>query len=337
MELAAGRRAAAEQVLLELIRDFPNHPARSYAEQTLLALRGPPPEPSGPRPTNTATRAETRPPSLEELLRNEHPTGLARAELVVGQAINGFAVGLELCGLASCNDTRLAVAMFMSGTALGIVGALVLTPEGITEGNTAAINTGMLWGFWNGLALTFGIAAPDSPDGRALAAALIGGQLVGLAAGELAYLRFAPGAGDVSFASSAGFWPGLLTFLIAEAAQSDTSNVQATILATLAVSDLGLVAGSFLTKSVPMSRGRVLLIDLGGAVGFLFGLGVDFLAQGSHTGRQDLLGFGALGTVLGLGTMTFLTRNWDLPEIGATTVGIVPVRGGAEALVGFAF
>src|SRR2546422_549044 len=69
---------------------------------------------------------------LGELLRDEKPSGLARAELASGQTLHGAILGIELCVIAECKDARAWVALPMVGAGLGLTGSLLLLPEGVT-------------------------------------------------------------------------------------------------------------------------------------------------------------------------------------------------------------
>ena len=73
------------------------------------------------------------------------------------------------------------------------------------------------------------------------------------------------------------------------------------------VGDLGLIAGGVASEYYPMSRGRTILVDLGGILGFLAGGAV---ALGSSSAKPLLI-----STALGLGLAVAFTSEWDAPEV----------------------
>jgi hypothetical protein len=97
-----------------------------------------------------------------------------------------------------------------------------------------------------------------------------------------------------------------------------------------------VLAGALLAHSVPMTTSRVLLIDAGGLLGTLSGLGLAVLAQGDDVHAAATLVPGLLGTLTGLGVAYYLTQDWDSAEDTAATqlhMGLAPIRGGALASV----
>ena len=108
-----------------------------------------------------------------------------------------------------------------------------------------------------------------------------------------------------------------------------------TLRRTVVLGDLGLVAGALIAHQVPMSRGRTLIIDLGGVLGSLAG-GLFTLSTSSDQTAGGVLftttaaGLAAVGAALGLGAAAYFTRDWndhDDDGPGLTTM-VTPVRGG---------
>ena len=113
----------------------------------------------------------------------------------------------------------------------------------------------------------------------------------------------------------------------------------------LAASDLGLIGGSILSRYYPMSRGRTLIIDAGGIIGILLGAGANVIIATSADDLSQFVGFGimAASTAGGLALATYLTRDWDVPDV-PIHASIVPVSdpktgriAGASGVLGFAF
>jgi hypothetical protein len=74
-------------------------------------------------------------------------------------------------------------------------------------------------------------------------------------------------------------------------------------------SDLFVLGTGLATKDVKMSRARVRLINLGGALGIVFGFGIDLLLQPEEA--STIMAIAGLGSVGGLALGTTLTKNYD--------------------------
>jgi hypothetical protein len=164
-------------------------------------------------------------------------------------------------------------------------------------------------------------------------AMLMGGQVLGLGIGELSWRLTGASAGDVSLTGSGGIWTTALTMLTLAAADVH-ADARSTALAAMIASDLGLLGGAVLARYYPVSRGHALLLDLGGGLGTLIGLGSVVLLAGDHTDGRAAAAGAAAGAVAGLGLTAFLTRSWDLPDVPPVQVGVGPTQGGAIVLVG---
>jgi hypothetical protein len=262
----------------------------------------------------------------------EEPTPLARAELAIVQTAHGIALGAETCTLAECDDTRAWVLSMIGGGGLGLGLSLGWTGDGIKPGHALLLNSSVGWGFWNGLAIS-GVAGLD--DGREVAGFFMASKLTGLGLGFLLKGPWDPGAGDVALTNTVGIWSGVVV-LLAHAATGFEAREEAVWGTLLAAADAGLLGGALLSRRFPMSRGRTLMIDVGGVLGMLGGMGVMLLLQGDDVEDAPLFTSAIVGTVAGLGTATYLTRNWDVPDVPGE-LAIVPTEGGALALYGARF
>lgn len=277
--------------------------------------------PLGRVPPPASERAEPR--SLVDFLRHEKPTSLARAELTFFQTINGLGVGIETCLMFDCSDARAGVLSAMLGGGIGAGGALWFSADGITPGHALAINSGSAWGFWHGIALLNAL----NVNGTRGAGLLAGSQVLGTLLGHLAWTAFPVGAGDVSLANSGGIWAGLLTLEIDTIIGGNRSDA-ALWGSLLAGSDVGLVGGALLSRVVPMSRGRTFVLDAGGVLGGLVGMGIQFLVTGNANSSRAVASSAAVGMLAGLGTAAYLSRDWDLKDV-PVALGVTPTRGGA--------
>ncbi len=332
--LASGDTSGAVATLESLRRDHPHHPAAARATHLLSILSssparlgnsaiGVPPPPTG-----------TPPPPPADASMALQPTSSARAELIFFQTLHGLSLGLEMCALVECNSTQTWVLLPMLGTGAGLGLSFVLSSDGVTPGLARALTSGVEWGAWHAVALGVATEAFDQTPSVGLGLAL--GQLGGLGLGAGLYALLHPTAGQVSLTSSGGIWTTVVTLFTAELfrVQFDTSSL---FLTAMLASDAGLVAGGLLAANKPMSAGRVLLLDAGGLLGGLLGVGVDLLAQGDNPDETVLGGLGLVGTVGGLSLSYWLTRSWDARP-GAPASSLSPtlafVRGGAVAGIG---
>ncbi|NOJ94445.1 hypothetical protein HMI51_16095 [Corallococcus coralloides] len=78
----------------------------------------------------------------------------------------------------------------------------------------------------------------------------------------------------------------------------------------------------------------MLLIDAGGILGGLMGLSALFLVLDDDHGDALLVGT-AVGVLAGLGTATFLTRDFDAPD-NTPAVSVVPAAMGRHGGMGLA-
>jgi hypothetical protein len=290
--LAAGDRDAAAAELAELVRRFPDHPAAARARE--LALAG-----------DAVGAARTH---------GEQPTRLARAELGFWMTIHGVLAGLEVRELADLEGSRPTAAALMIGGAVGLGASLYASRGGITPGTALLLDSAITWGAWNSLAVV-----NDFPEDQTGAAVSLGAQAVGLGAGLVLSQSWHPRAGDVALANTTGFWVSILT-LLGHGVVDTEPEVRTIVLA----GDAGLVAGALLSQAYPMSRGRTLLIDTGGVLGFLTGALVSALAD-TDSAPATLTPM-LLGTAGGLAAATQLTADWDAPELpGGAHIGLGPV------------
>jgi hypothetical protein len=314
--LASGDTVRARQRLEDLVRAHPEHPAATRAKSVLADLPPAPPVVTVPLPPDEALRTET-------------PSRGARAELVLFQTLHGVVAGLELCQVIDCDDARPYAASLMSGGGLGLGLSILGTRQGVRAGHTAMMDSGVLWGAWNG----FGVSQIRESNEKALYASMLVGQAVGLGVGALAWNGPRPTAGQVATASAVGTWATLLTAFVHGMTEFDASG--RTIWTTLLLAgDAGLLAGAALAYRVPVSRGRVYLVNAGGILGLL--AGSIFVHYGEPSGPKIFVPLTA-GTVLGLGLAIYSTRGWDLPA-NAPSLAVVPQAGGGlSAVVGGRF
>ncbi|HZI14387.1 MAG TPA: hypothetical protein VE153_28735 [Myxococcus sp.] len=256
----------------------------------------------------------------------ERKSGGARAGLIVVQTIHGATQGILLCAIAECKDQGYSTASLL-GAGLGVAVSIVGTLDGITPGKSAAINAGTVWGFWFGLA---SIVALDTEGDDALATVMLSGAgFTGL--GLLVALAGEPTAGQVAMANSGGLWTGIVTALFL--ATLDEGDERSFFGAEMAATGGGLLAFSLLSRVVPVTRGRMLLIDAGGIIGGLAGAALVFSFTGNDLDDGDIIYLGAgMGTLGGLALTTYLTRNFDYRNMPEVTLAPTSTKHGGMGL-----
>jgi hypothetical protein len=252
------------------------------------------------------------------------------------QTLHGVALGLEVCAMAECQDAEPWVAAMMLGAGTGFAASHFITHKGVSPGLARALTNGTLWGAAHGLEVFFGAELDRGFDEELwLGASLALGQLGGVGVAALLHDALDPTAGQVSLASSGGIWANVITGEVLGILEPDSSGGSLAWL-LMATGDVGLVAGGLLGSYQPMTASRVLMIDAGGVLGSLVGLGLGVLVAPDDFGDPDtrvMFGVGLIGTLTGLGSAYYLTNEWDASDDAAQsttpTFGLLPTRDGA--------
>ncbi|NOJ79967.1 hypothetical protein HNV28_16735 [Myxococcus xanthus] len=304
--LVSGNDAKALELFERVLAACPQHPhATELARLSRTRLA-----PGGRLATAAASEVGREPRS-----------NAARASLVVVQTLHGVAQGVLLCAIGDCSGQGYA-AVSLLGAGAGAASSLLLTRGGVTDGQAAVINSGTVWGFWFGVAT---LLAFDLDGDHALGAAILGGAGFTGVGVLLAHL-VNPTSGQVSLANSGGLWAGAVTALFL--ATSDNYDTKGFFAAELGATAAGILSMAILSKYVPVSRGRMLIIDAGGILGGLVGASAVYLTAGNDAGDAILVGSG-VGVLGGLALTTYLTRDFD--ALDAPQVTLAPLttpRGG---------
>lgn len=288
-QAAAGDRGGASARLRQLAAQWPLHPA---AVRAGALVRGGEP-PAG----------------------RDAPDRVARGELVFWSTVGGLFTAGNVCVIADCNSPRTTTAVYTLsvGGALGL--SLAASRHGVAQGEAQLYNSAQTWGIWSGLGLNNGFAHSEGEAGVALAA-----QAGGLLAGLGLWQTWHPTQGDVALANSFLLWSTVLSLWADLAADHEP-----TLRESVAIGDAGLVLGGLIATQVHMSRGRTLLIDVGGVIGVLGG---GLVAVGTHGERAAGIAL-LVGTAAGLGIAAASTKDWDAPAV-AIAPARIPVPGAAR-------
>jgi hypothetical protein len=318
--LMRGEPARARELASALLRDYPDHAATRRIRDAHLGL---------------APGAADQPAPASDRAAGEAPSRGARAELALFQALDGIALGTELCLAARCDSAQAYLGLELLGAAAGTIGSLA-APD-LTSGRRALLNSGTAWGAVNAVLLL--IATNHDHGDQDIAAGLLAGQGLGLLAGA-ALFPFHPTAGQVALANSGGIWAGALTALTGEAIGSSLDQHARATIALVAI-DGGIVAGGYLASRWPVvSRAQTLVIDAGGIAGVLGGGSLGVVISGSGNGRAAPA-LAAAGAVLGLATAAYFTRDWGdggAPGAGSGAVHayLAPPEHGRGGVAGLA-
>lgn len=288
--LMQGESSRARELATALLRDYPDHAATRRIRDAHLGL---------------APGAADAPSPPADRAASEAPSRGARAELALFQALNGIALGTEICIAARCDQAGAYLGLELVGAAAGTISSLA-APD-LTSARRALLNSGTVWGTVNAVLLL--IATNHDRDGHDVALGLIAGQSLGLVAGG-AMFALHPTAGQVALANSGGVWVGALTALTGEAIGSHLDQHARATIALIAI-DGGIAAGGYLASRWPVvSRAQTLVIDAGGIVGTLGGASLGVVISGSGSGRTTPA-LAAAGAVVGLAAAAYFTRDWS--------------------------
>jgi hypothetical protein len=297
---AGGDRAGASQRLRDLEQQWPQHPAAARAASLVRT-------------------AEPKPADRDAADR------VARGELVFWSTVGGVFTAANVCVISGCESQRETAAVYTISVGGSLAISLAASHNGVAQGEAQLYNSAQTWGSWNGLAINDGFAR-DSGE----AAVALGAQGLGLLAGIGLWKTWHPTQGDVALTNSFLLWSSVLTVWGHLAADSEPTLPRIVI-----AGDIGLLLGAMTSTQVKMSRGRTLLIDVGGVLGILGG-GLAALGTDSERGAGTAL---LVGTAAGLGVAVALTTGWDAPPVTIAPARLTTPSGtstwGISAAFGF--
>ncbi len=282
--------------------------ARQLEDQGFMrapVLPGPEPVADPPPQLTPPEVAYKAPPEATQPL--EEPTNAARVELMIGQALHGITLSTLFCTTGGvCPSLETGLGMAALGGVAGAGLSFFASSEGVRPGTADAINSGSLWGMGNGLLLGSGLNAGGGGSGTTVALAVAAGGALGTGAGVLVSFLAQPTAGQVSMTNSGVLWSVVSCAWVLGAMRSPPPVSQVVIIAVSA--NTAMAGMALLSRYVTVSRSRMFLIDLGGALGMLTGLG----ASAVFGAQAELrLAFVMGGMAGGLISTALLTRPLD--------------------------
>jgi hypothetical protein len=306
---ARGDRTLASSRLAELAARWPQHPAGIRAGALSRSFE--------------RSRGTERD---ESMVATDRANRTARGELVFWSTVGGVFTGANICIIANCQSDREYATVYSLSVGGSLALAVAASRNGVAQGEAQLYNSAQTWAAWNALAINDGFA--DSTDAAVIS---LGAQAVGIGAGIGLWKSWKPTQGDVALTNSFLLWSTVLTLWGHVAFDTEPS-----LRTVVAIGDVGLLAGALVSTQVKMSRGRTLLIDVGGILGILGG---GLVAAGAKD--EAIVGTSLfVATAAGLAIAAAATRDWDLPE----NLKIAPARftgtnnshaWGVSAMVGF--
>lgn len=296
------------------------------------------PEPVSP-PVEEVSPGPEPEPTFEIWKAQRRSAG--RTHLILGQALHGAGIGIELALLAKASQTT-RLGLGAAGGLVGGVTAGLLARDGIDPGHASALNSGALWGFF--LAHTAS-RSNYSFRGPLLFSAWIVGQAAGMGLGELAWRVWKPTHGQTWVVDSSAFWITMFATGTLGAALRYDFPPRRPVLGALhffsALGGLGLGA-AIASDARDVSVGRVIFIDSMGVVGGLVAPFIGLVATRFYLEGQTALLLSMTGAAIGLGVSTVATSKWRTKQPPADStfqvhLGLSPVEGGAAVTIGGRF
>ena len=243
------------------------------------------------------------------LLQQPRPiSGLSRAGLVGFGTLFTTWVGVGTLILLDVEEAVPYGLVLIAAPLSGLAGSLSLTRESeLTDGQASLINLGGVWGIWQAVGAA---ALADASEKPTVGASMAGGA-IGLAlAGSIVKDRdISPG--DATLINFGGIWGTWFSICGAMAARNrDADNSKFVLGSAMMGGNVGLLAMAAWSTKLTMSRARARLINIGGIVGTLYGLGTSILLD-IEPEDQTFWSLMGLGSAVGLTAGAYFTRNYD--------------------------
>ncbi len=281
------------------------------------------------------------------LLQQPKPiSGMSRASLVGFGTLFTTWVGVGTLILLDVEEAAPYGLVMIVGPLSGLFGSLSLTRESeLSDGQASLIALGGTWGFWQAIGAA---SLADAGDKATVGASMAGGAIgLALASKIVGGRDISPG--DATLINLGGIW-GTWFAICGSMAVGDRSRDNSNFILSSAMmgGNVGLTTMAVWSTKLNMTRARARLINIGGVVGTLYGLGANILLDIDPEDRSfwSLMG---LGGVVGLTAGSYFTRSYDTPtsyftdggmgllnlnpgekrwSLSVPTIGVVPVSNG---------
>ena len=247
----------------------------------------------------------------------------ARTGLVSFATLYGTGLGVGTGILAESSSTVFGLG-FIAGPTVGIVSGLNRTRDArISDGQASLVALGGTWGAWQGI----GSAILLNADEKVTTGAGMIGSTAGLVAARWLIGRTYVTTAEANLIIFGGVWG--TWFALSGVKAAGGKGTKPPLASALIGGNVGLMAAALGAQEARMSTHRVRLINLGGIVGVLYGLGAAVLGDLNDQTRPTF-GLMFAGGLAGLAAGAYLTRDYDgtqNPLFGATAYGSSGERG----------
>jgi hypothetical protein len=266
---------------------------------------------------------------IDLLLQQPKPiSGMGRAGLVGFGTLFTTWFGVGTLVLLDAEEPVPYGVALIAGPLVGLSGSLNLTRESeLSDGQASLITLGGTWGIWQAVGAATLADAGDKPTvGASMAGGAIG---LALASSIVSRRDISPGdATLINFGGAWGTWFAICGAMVVRERDKDNRNF---ILSRAMIGgNAGLLTMAAWSTKLSMSRARARLINIGGIIGTLYGLGASILLEIEPEART-FWGFMGLGGMVGLTAGAYFTRNYDtqasyFTESGVGLLNLEPVE-----------
>ena len=254
------------------------------------------------------------------LLQQPKPiSGISRASLVGFGTLYTTWVGVGTLILLDADEGGPYGLALIVGSVGGLLGSLSLTRESeLSDGQASLITLGGTWGVWQVVAAA---NLANASDKLRVGASMAGGA-IGLALASSIVRGRDISPGDATLINFGGIWGTWFSICGAMAARDRSSDSSKFVLGSAMMGgNVGLSTMAAWSAKLDMSLARARLINIGGIVGTLYGLGTSILLDIEPEDRSfwSLMG---IGGVVGLTAGAYFTRNYDTQTSYFTESGV---------------
>ena len=254
------------------------------------------------------------------LLQQPKPiSGMSRASLVGFGTLFTTWLGVGTLVLLDTEEPAPYGLVLIAGPLSGLIGSLSLTRESeLSDGQASLMTLGGTWGIWQAVGAA---NLADAGEKLTVGASMVGGAIgLALASGIVKDRDISPG--DATLINFGGIWGTWFSICGAMAARDRSSDSSKFVLGSAMMGgNIGLSTMAAWSTKLNMSRAHARLINIGGIVGTLYGLGTSILLDIEFEDRTFWWLMG-LGGMVGLTAGAYFTRNYDTPESYFTEDGM---------------